>query len=254
VHRIVPPPQKLSPVLLFLYGIADTYKSRYGRTPVLVFDNINLLARENPKLLYHLQEAAKYCADNDIMSFVFISSDGSGPRELRSHSEWSRIGTVIEIGEIDTESAKSFYESKGITPNVSVALVNLTGGRFVLMKRASLDIKVFSIEEIRNRLLNDVRSEFELLDIELSDKLSAKGCACWRTLELIYDTGTIPYVKFPKQLLPLLTFNIFAFHPRSDSVSLQSKPVWLYIQGFLGENGSVQREAFQKYLSDHCEV
>jgi len=81
------------------------------------------------------------------MSFVFISSDGSGPRELRSHSEWSQIGKVIEIGEIDTESAKSYYESKGITPNVSVALVNLTGGHFVLMKHAILDTEVFSIED-----------------------------------------------------------------------------------------------------------
>ena len=52
--------------------------------PVIVFDNVNRLAAENPGILKILQEGAKDAIDDRAFITVFVSSDSLAPTQLES--------------------------------------------------------------------------------------------------------------------------------------------------------------------------
>jgi len=69
----------------YIYSVAEAFKEKYGRPAVIVFDNINILAQLDPSTLKILQNEAKRSADDNLIVFVFVSSEGSGPRDLQGH-------------------------------------------------------------------------------------------------------------------------------------------------------------------------
>ena len=52
--------------------------------PVIVFDNVNRLAKHHPEILEVLQEGAKDAVDDRAFITVFVSSDGLAPTQLES--------------------------------------------------------------------------------------------------------------------------------------------------------------------------
>ena len=58
---------------------AVKFRAQHGRPAVLVFDNINVVAKKSPSLLYDLQALAKQAADAGIYKVVFVCSDGVAP-------------------------------------------------------------------------------------------------------------------------------------------------------------------------------
>jgi hypothetical protein len=72
----------LEEVLEVLSHLAIKYKQEYKRAPVLIIDNANRLAQQNPELLDHFQDYAKDTADNGTISVVFVSSEGGVPRHM----------------------------------------------------------------------------------------------------------------------------------------------------------------------------
>lgn len=66
-----------------LLNAAEAFKKKYGRPPVLIIDDINKLAKENPRELEHLQDYAKLWADSRSLIVAFVSSEGNGPRLLQ---------------------------------------------------------------------------------------------------------------------------------------------------------------------------
>jgi hypothetical protein len=60
------------------------YKAKHNKLPVIVYDNINELVNVGPKVLETLQKDAKVCADRQEYIAVFVTSEGSIPRNMKS--------------------------------------------------------------------------------------------------------------------------------------------------------------------------
>ena len=61
---------------------SEVYKVKYGKPPVIVYDNISRIAHKNPEILDILQDDAKDNADDRKYIAVFVSSEGSVPRRM----------------------------------------------------------------------------------------------------------------------------------------------------------------------------
>lgn len=61
---------------------AIDFKKRYGCVPVLIFDNCDALATQDPKMLEILQETAKTAIDDSTWITVFVSSVGKAPEQM----------------------------------------------------------------------------------------------------------------------------------------------------------------------------
>ena len=73
----------LSDLWKAFFNAASKFKEEFGLIPVIIIDNVNRLAIEQPKLLEMLQDHAKNAADSDSASFMFVSSEGLVPRKMR---------------------------------------------------------------------------------------------------------------------------------------------------------------------------
>jgi hypothetical protein len=61
---------------------ARDFAKTNSRPPVLIIDNVNHLADNNPKLLDGLQDLAKNAADNGEFYTVFVTSEGKATRQM----------------------------------------------------------------------------------------------------------------------------------------------------------------------------
>ncbi|KAJ3066679.1 hypothetical protein HDU98_010050, partial [Podochytrium sp. JEL0797] len=64
--------------------LARWYRATHGKTPVIVFDNVNFLAKDAEKILEVLQRGAKDAIDKHLFVAVFTSSDGLAPTQMES--------------------------------------------------------------------------------------------------------------------------------------------------------------------------
>lgn len=76
------------------YVHARNFKIKNGRCAVLVIDNVNRLAEQNPKMLAGLQDRAKDAADSGKFIVVFVTSEGQAPHQMlgRHHSSSFLLG------------------------------------------------------------------------------------------------------------------------------------------------------------------
>lgn len=65
---------------------AEKFQAENDRSAVLVFDNVNLIARESPRALRGLQDHARYAVDNSLHKMVFVCSDGLAPALMNGKS------------------------------------------------------------------------------------------------------------------------------------------------------------------------
>ncbi|GBC01520.1 hypothetical protein RclHR1_04210006 [Rhizophagus clarus] len=104
------------------------YKAKYNKTPVIVYNNINKLANINSKALDTLQDDAKMYTDYQEYIAVFITSEGSVLRKMRSRSVWSRAERPIEISDLSKEkSIKYLTEKHMINETKAEKLYDLVG-------------------------------------------------------------------------------------------------------------------------------
>jgi hypothetical protein len=54
-----------------------------GHPAVLVFDNVSVIAKKDPELLYKLQSVAKETADKGTYKIVFVCSECSAPAQMK---------------------------------------------------------------------------------------------------------------------------------------------------------------------------
>lgn len=64
------------------FTAASKFKKEFGVIPVIIIDNVNRLAIQQPELLDMLQDHAKNAADRDSATFMFVSSEGLVPRRM----------------------------------------------------------------------------------------------------------------------------------------------------------------------------
>jgi len=62
---------------------AAKFLVEHGHPAVLVFDNINAIAKKDPDLLSVLQSVAKEAADKGSYKLVFVCSDGTAPAQMK---------------------------------------------------------------------------------------------------------------------------------------------------------------------------
>ena len=60
--------------------IASVYQEQHKEVPVIVVDNANKLP---DTLLFQFQDFAKQAADENLVKFIFVSSEGTVPRRMR---------------------------------------------------------------------------------------------------------------------------------------------------------------------------
>lgn len=124
---------KLSRILADFKQFAAKFQAEHGHPAVLVFDNINAIAKHDPGLLWELQSRAKESADEKSFKVVFVCSDGVAPALMKgkvsccrhrfngtianpatANSSWSRGPTdgVCRIGDLTQAEAKVYLTEK----------------------------------------------------------------------------------------------------------------------------------------------
>ena len=59
---------------------SEVYKAKHNKPMVIVYDNVNHLVHEKPKILDILQDDAKHSADDRLYIAVFVCSEESVQR------------------------------------------------------------------------------------------------------------------------------------------------------------------------------
>jgi len=146
-----------------LLRTAAYYMEKYKRPIVLVLDQIDRIAKQDPRFLGILQDFAKDCADKGTIVIVFIASEGLVPQIMKcrdvmifniliymvefllniipiftARSAWSRAIT-LDVGDIADKEAVKFLQDSGIDEKKAEDAVKyLTGGRFTLLKEVQI--------------------------------------------------------------------------------------------------------------------
>lgn len=74
---------KLENALNSFKHIAEMYKAKYNKPPVIIYDNVECLIHDNPEILDILQDDAKDNAVNRNYIAVFVSSEASVLMRMR---------------------------------------------------------------------------------------------------------------------------------------------------------------------------
>ena len=130
------------------------FKKKYGYSPCLVLDGVDLIAKEDPNIFVYLIDRAKYLSNSKVMHIVLVSSEGSVLPHLNSTSSKTRIMYVDEIMDISENQAKAFLMTK-MSEDVAQKVVSVTGGRVIHLIQA---LAIYSQEKDRvdRRCLPDI--------------------------------------------------------------------------------------------------
>lgn len=112
-----------------LLDAAREYRTKHGRAAVLVIDSADLLAREQPEVLSAMQDFAKTCAEQGVLRFIFVSSNGAALSLMQSRFTWSKHAELFEIGHLSDQQAENLLMQRGIPRKVAKVVVQqITGG------------------------------------------------------------------------------------------------------------------------------
>lgn len=93
------------------YQLQDDYVK-----PTLIIDHVTYLADNNPQALKTLQAKAKYWADHNIMTVIFVGNEGTTPSLLSHESDSSRMEYIHLNGMAYSETVdfiiEEFYSIK----------------------------------------------------------------------------------------------------------------------------------------------
>ncbi|CUS11263.1 unnamed protein product [Tuber aestivum] len=214
---------------------AMRYRKKTNRPPVLVLDNINLLAAGNPGLLNILQDIAKDAADDGLFITIFVASEGQAARQMLGRSAWSRLGKVIVVEDLSKEEALYYLCNQHEKhPHIAEAVYEFTGGRISFLNTALAHLNSGNtIPGIRQQFLNAGReiftkakrmpnNEFKLVCLPLARKMLATGAISYEDFQELAGT--------PTTANNLLAIKIFTLLRYSNMVVFESKPIQLVAQ------------------------
>jgi type II secretory pathway predicted ATPase ExeA len=94
-------------ILNHLEEALDIFQAQRNRKkPTLIIDHITYLADNNPKALKALQSKAKYWADHNLITVIFVGTDGRAPDLLEENSDKVRMNFVEIQGPSGEEAAE----------------------------------------------------------------------------------------------------------------------------------------------------
>jgi len=95
-------------ILQMIEEACKKYLQTHGVVPVLFIDGADLVAKQNPLLFSSLITQAKIMANRNILSIVFISSEGSVMPLLKNASGMNRSTKIVEVDDIPDEDAYNY--------------------------------------------------------------------------------------------------------------------------------------------------
>ncbi|CAG8741958.1 14456_t:CDS:2, partial [Acaulospora morrowiae] len=180
---------------------SEVYKKKNHKPPVIIYDNVNRLVKDNAKILDILQDDAKDNADDSAYIAVFVS-EGNVPKRLQSRSSWSRA-EPIEIGDISREESLNYLINKRgiktvkegkIDTTDAEKLFDLVGGRIIDLKSvADLYQEGQSIEVIKHEILVKVNNKFRTAKLLKNDEHHEVGK---RIIGALRDSGELSRTEF----------------------------------------------------------
>jgi len=211
------------------------------KLPIIIVDNCNKLAEEQPRTLISLQDFAKSWIDAQLAVVVFVSSERKTEPIMSGRGISSRM-RKLRIRELDRENAIAFLESREIARKDADKIESITGGLFKYMNTA-VDIyegthgKIQDIEqEIASELNNDYKKAQDL------------------TSEDVVEKAVNELLKTGDKTLPEVEFRNLVFGKGMDPKSKNFHKL-LKANVFSQENGVVrfQNRAMARYLEDTWE-
>ncbi|CUS12246.1 unnamed protein product [Tuber aestivum] len=228
---------------------ARVFKRNNGHLPVLIIDNLNRLAWENPKLLAILQDIAKDGADERLFEVVFVESEGLTPIQMQGRATYCRLGRIAEVEDLTYKEAVEFLcNKKAFSPSDAEEIYALVGGRPYYLQLivsdisrglsfegliSNLDLRYFEVDSnklsvtaVRHKLLTDVGLKFAAA--KNSEEAAFRGPALHLVRKILQD-GHIGWNDFFRMVpdaalgVRLLLLNVFSSAPRSDGISFSSK-------------------------------
>lgn len=125
-------------VLMTFQHYAIDFKKRYGRVPVIIFDNCDSLAKKDKKMLETLQDTAKTAIDDSTWVTVFVGSVGEAPEQMEGRSSLTRASSFIEISDLSEKEAMSYLiEKRKLSEDVAKDVYALYGGRIKSLQNAA---------------------------------------------------------------------------------------------------------------------
>ena len=139
------------------------YEEQKGRVPVLFLDGADLLAKWDEAVFARLLVHAKVLANNNILSIVFVSSEGSVLPLLKDSSGNNRSNKIVEVLDISDEKALNYLIEGGVLERVAKKIVEMVGGRFAYLRRSirlvhyyNEDYPDLTDEDMLNRIEKDM--------------------------------------------------------------------------------------------------
>lgn len=206
----------------------------------MVIDAADKLAKWNSVFFRYLQEFAKESADSGIIRVVFVFSDSVALPTLRdkTNSYNSRLGTIVEVGDIADEDAIKFLEKQYKMENTKATemVKTITGGRFKMLYEYGKSTD--TLAKIREELNDDAETTLNYL------KISPSAPIFFKLLEA--GPSGLP-IKIASTLIEkekcslLLQNNIISQHP-NRRYTFYSRQIEKYIQSKIEQQRIADQE------------
>ena len=155
-----------------LEEVAKEYKATHGQTPTLVIDAADLVAKQDKAFFLRIQDFAKRCADNKIMTVVFVSSEGAVLPALLESSAFSRAHRVFEVGDIPDADAVAFLVHRGVPRERAENVVhNITGGRLTKLRHYAGCFTTTSDSQFRKELDTKTKTDVQRAGLKVDNAL-----------------------------------------------------------------------------------
>jgi len=223
---------------------AARYKAKHKTCAVIIIDNANEIAENDPGLMGMLQLEAKMAADSDLYKTIFVTSGGEAPEMMKSElqqvaayrdvliiradqSAWSRGSDDCRIGDLTASEATKYLEKRGLSQHAD-KLIHSCGTRILTLTRASdriiqtkvgidgsFPILVFAgLDLTHSELIKSMRADALVKFKWATEKMDRQRA--YKVAELVLTHGTLDRSDYFKQFgndkdgEVLLAQNIFA--------------------------------------------
>ncbi|CAG8435295.1 5541_t:CDS:2 [Diversispora eburnea] len=207
---------------------AEKYKNKYGKLPVIVYDNVSRLITVHPEVIDILQDDAKDNADDKKYISVFVCSGGNVPRRMESKKP------VIEIGDLNKEESMYYLiNERKINVIDATRLYDLVGGRIMELKNVADDFLAGqTFDVIKQQIFGTIYDDFEMAEMNPSQSNHEAAKTVIRALSNSNDMLHVSMLRELTKVEPnkLLEGNVFAYHPAHKAVTFLSRSVERYVQ------------------------
>ena len=141
-----------------------------GAPPTVVIDSVDRLAKCDQKMFTTLISLAKDSVNLQQLNVVFVSLGGYVLSLLQKHSEKSRSGWVIHLGDLNSDEAEDCCPRMGLISLWQNTSPKVTGGRLIFLKQ-SIGVKIDHFYSSKDELLNNL--QMQLFEIARADAEAA---------------------------------------------------------------------------------